>query len=55
MGLFDSWRIGLVQLSTVGDRPQLRLPADVAILNGADLFAVSNGTRTVESFLGGAQ
>jgi DNA-binding beta-propeller fold protein YncE len=48
-------RIGLDQLTTVGDRPQLRLPADVAILNGTDLFALSNGTQTVEGFPGGAQ
>jgi DNA-binding beta-propeller fold protein YncE len=45
----------LSPVGTVGSRPHLRLPADVEVLGNTDLFVVSNGTASVESFPGVAQ
>lgn len=43
------------QLSLIGSRPQLRLPTDVAIVNGSDLYVASTRTSSIETFPGGAQ
>ena len=42
------------QVGALGARPILRVPTDVLVDENADVYVVSNRTRTVEMFVGGA-
>ena len=42
-------------VTTIGSRPELRLPTDVVVLNDTDLFVSSTKTGSIELFAGAAQ